>query len=246
MLGVLHDGGGAAGRSDLIERYPVNMPHVLERENNFGMGREEMVRGGAQLVEEARRVPGFFEAIDQARRDWRRETVVHGDVRWDNLLVAAGAAQGPNMNFRLIDWETLGAGDPAWDVASQLSEYVRMWTTPVQARPPNARVDLRSVDPEDPDVLIPFPRESFRNSAAAFWGAYLRRRRMSRAAADELWRRTEILLPLKLFQVALEQTQKTDVTPLRAKRTFKLALGLMEDPSEVAATYFGISEEVAA
>lgn len=47
-------------------------------------------------------------------------TLVHGDVRWENCLVQADPG-----SVRLIDWETAGMGDPAWDVAGVIQEHLR-------------------------------------------------------------------------------------------------------------------------
>jgi hypothetical protein len=43
--------------------------------------------------------------------------LVHGDLKWDNCLGEAG------QGVRVVDWETAGVGDPAWDVAGIVQEY---------------------------------------------------------------------------------------------------------------------------
>ncbi len=57
-------------------------------------------------------------ALTRARRAWRPDCLVHGDVKWDNCLVEQ-AVDGPHVV--LIDWELSGLGDPAWDVAAALA-----------------------------------------------------------------------------------------------------------------------------
>jgi hypothetical protein len=44
--------------------------------------------------------------------------LVHGDLKWDNCLI--DGVDG----VRVIDWEQTAVGDPAWDVAGILQEYV--------------------------------------------------------------------------------------------------------------------------
>ncbi|MGY1616851.1 phosphotransferase family protein [Geodermatophilus sp. SYSU D00691] len=44
--------------------------------------------------------------------------LVHGDVKWDNCV------QDGESGVRVIDWEQAAVGDPAWDVAGILQEYV--------------------------------------------------------------------------------------------------------------------------
>jgi hypothetical protein len=49
---------------------------------------------------------------------WRSTHLMHGDLRWANCLVdGAGGVV-------LVDWEYAGLGDPAWDLACALAEYL--------------------------------------------------------------------------------------------------------------------------
>ncbi len=56
--------------------------------------------------------------LAQAADRWRPSTIIHGDLRFDNALVAADG------QVVLIDWEFGGRGDPAWDVAAALQELL--------------------------------------------------------------------------------------------------------------------------
>src|SRR5262249_8592075 len=55
--------------------------------------------------------------LEDRRGLWRPETVVHGDVGFDNVLVLP-ATGGPGAGqveaeVRIVDWELIGLGDPA-------------------------------------------------------------------------------------------------------------------------------------
>lgn len=60
------------------------------------------------------------EALRRLRTAWRPACIVHGDLKWDNCVAdpAGDAASG----IRVIDWETAGFGDPAWDVGCAIAE----------------------------------------------------------------------------------------------------------------------------
>lgn len=49
--------------------------------------------------------------------DWHATCLIHGDLRLDNCIVDAGRVV-------VVDWETAAWGDPAWDVASLVQEFV--------------------------------------------------------------------------------------------------------------------------
>ena len=57
--------------------------------------------------------------VGSARRAWREETVIHGDIRFANVMVCPSP---PAVRF--IDWETSGRGDPAWDLGAAIQEYL--------------------------------------------------------------------------------------------------------------------------
>ncbi len=54
-------------------------------------------------------------------RSWRQEALIHGDLKWEHCL--SGRDQNGDT-IRLIDWELATFGDPAWDVASIISDIL--------------------------------------------------------------------------------------------------------------------------
>ncbi len=57
---------------------------------------------------------------------WTPQTPIHGDLRWDNLLVQVDDANDlPSFSF--IDLETVVHGDPRWDVACFLADSMSSW-----------------------------------------------------------------------------------------------------------------------
>ncbi len=63
--------------------------------------------------------PELKKCLVRVRAHWTDETVIHGDVRFANVMVCPA----PQV-VRFIDWETSGMGDPAWDVAGGVQEYL--------------------------------------------------------------------------------------------------------------------------
>ncbi|MGO1385903.1 MAG: phosphotransferase family protein [Arachnia sp.] len=53
-------------------------------------------------------------ALDQASRQWEVSAWIHGDVTAGNIIVHDDRAV-------LVDWESAGLGDPAWDLATAVS-----------------------------------------------------------------------------------------------------------------------------
>ena len=132
----------------------------------------------AAAVELIRIVQGFDElcaALDELARSWREDSVIHGDIRWDNCVAWRRSDSDRWARLQLIDWELSGVGDPGLDVGAFLGEYLRAWPQSIPIS-----------DPRDPGRLLAhagLPLRRMRPALRAFWEAYARHRG---AAAAEL------------------------------------------------------------
>lgn len=61
------------------------------------------------------------EGLDQLYREWKGNSLIHGDIKLANFLVTNN---GNNEEVKLIDWETSNVGDPLWDVAGLIQSYL--------------------------------------------------------------------------------------------------------------------------
>ncbi|MFT5528021.1 MAG: hypothetical protein ACI9HK_006009, partial [Pirellulaceae bacterium] len=57
--------------------------------------------------------------LEQARAVWKVESPIHGDVRGANFLFSPQQDQ-----LAVIDWELADLGDPAWDIAGLIIDFV--------------------------------------------------------------------------------------------------------------------------
>jgi hypothetical protein len=106
MLGVLHGHGTRAGLRDLPARRPWILDVPAGRMPAIAVGNDPAGR----LVEEIAQCAPVAAAITSVGRAWTTRTVIHGDVKFDNVLVA-------HDRMLLVDWELAGLGAPVWDLA---------------------------------------------------------------------------------------------------------------------------------
>ena len=76
-----------------------------------------------QLLTELQRNQQLQAQAEATKRAWSPSCLVHGDLKWDNILVYP---KEPTISpaLRIGDWELAGIGDPAWDAASILVAYI--------------------------------------------------------------------------------------------------------------------------
>jgi hypothetical protein len=104
------------GDAPLLELQPVR-PWVLRLFSDnpppFLAGHPALASLFANLADPDR-VEGV---VARARDTWAATAAIHGDLRWDNYLLAPDRG-----GLVLIDWEFSGWGDPAWDLSSLLAD----------------------------------------------------------------------------------------------------------------------------
>ena len=67
--------------------------------------------------------------LDQLAGAWRPTSVIHGDIRLDNVLIRPQSSEssGGPVELWIADWEAVSFGDPAWDVAGALQDFLVYW-----------------------------------------------------------------------------------------------------------------------
>jgi len=173
---------------------------------------------------------GFAESLESLRRDCRTEALVHGDVKWDNCLILAGA--GADEELRLIDWETAAAGDPCWDIGSALSHYVSAWLFSI----PVAGV----VASERLPALASRPLDGMKPALTACWQAYVDARGLGRASAAEELVRAVRFLAARLLQTAFEAAQMLSHVTSAVILHLQLALNTLLAPEDAATQLLGL------
>ncbi|MDQ6612471.1 MAG: aminoglycoside phosphotransferase family protein [Gemmatimonadota bacterium] len=105
------------------------------------------------------RARGVEQALTVERQRWRVETLVHGDLKWDNVLLTPVTASAAGA-LRIVDWEIADVGDPAWDIAAIFQAYLAHWLfsrTPGNESIPESDVQFSAMQP----------------AMRAFWSAYV-------------------------------------------------------------------------
>jgi len=104
ILGVLH--GARAGLPELPARRPWILDVPAGRMPTIAVGNVPAGR----LIETIAQSAPVAAAITRVALAWKSLAMIHGDVKFDNVLVA-------HDRMLLVDWELAGLGAPVWDLA---------------------------------------------------------------------------------------------------------------------------------
>src|ERR1043166_715804 len=193
-LGLYHTRAGALLENEklkqLLTRHtPVTL--TLERGGHAALAR--ITRIGPALSALIQQHNRFETLLNALGSEWRFDSLIHGDMKWDNVLVFPGAA---GLDFRIVDWEMVDFGDAAWDVGAVLQSFLTVWimSMPISSGlPPEAYVSMATQ-----------PLETMRPVLKAFWDAYAATRGYTQAERKSELERCMRSGPARLVVSALE------------------------------------------
>ena len=196
---------------------------------------ESVLEMSPAAVELMRIVQGSHElcaALDELAATWREDAVIHGDIRWDNLLVLRSDDSKRWTRLKLIDWELCGAGDPAFDIGAYFGEYLCAWLQSIPI-----------TDPQDPGRLLAhagLPLRRMRPALRAFWAAYAGHAHATASELSRTLRRASRFAGLRLLTAAFEEAQGHDELPARVAYLVPLSRNVLRRPEEASAHLLGL------
>jgi aminoglycoside phosphotransferase (APT) family kinase protein len=162
--------------------------------------------------------------LDELCTGWPEESVIHGDIRWDNWLVTGGGDSNRWSRLQLIDWELCTVGDPAYDIGAFLGEYLCAWLHSIPI-----------ADPRDPARLLSharLPLRRMRPALRAFWLAYVHHRGRAPAQLTRTLHRSTRFAAVRLLTAALEEAQALTELRTSVRELVPLSENLLRSPRE--------------
>jgi Ser/Thr protein kinase RdoA (MazF antagonist) len=166
--------------------------------------------------------------------EWCPETVIHGDLKFDNVLVRShpGPQDEDALELFLVDWEFVQFGDPAWDLAGTLHDYLMLWTSSMPIGP-----NLRSEEMID---QAQYPLPTLHEAMRAFWEAYQTARGLGPESSDVLIRRAVAFTAARLVQAAFERSLFEETLPAQAVILLQVSANVLADRELARLHLFGI------
>jgi thiamine kinase-like enzyme len=166
----------------------------------------------------------YNQLIRGLEEQWVYTSLIHNDIKFQNLLINSHYNEGNDPAIKLIDWELADIGDPCWDVAALFQSYLTLWVMYETANKQGQDFSLSRVQP--------FIR--------AFWHAYVQGIGMDKSVADEQLLKSIHFCALKLIHSSLETTTGAEnLSPYGAK-LLQLSFNILRSPKESRYNLFGI------
>jgi hypothetical protein len=168
--------------------------------------------------------PDFGQALDRVRNGWRRNALMHGDMKFDNIVVCQR-----DDTMHVVDWELTDVGDSAWDVASILQAYLTWWIATLQ-RVPGAEGESDSAQ---------YPLESILPAVHAFWDAYVTSRNLDPREAGVELERAVSYTGARMLQTVYESLAWAPALTQHAVWQVQACMNILKQPAAAATDLLG-------
>jgi aminoglycoside phosphotransferase (APT) family kinase protein len=167
--------------------------------------------------------------LDHLRSSWVAETLIHNDLKGDNVLISTRDA---NTRVCIVDWEMAQRGDAAWDVGAMFRDFLGYWLNSVPLS-----ADL---SPEDMLAKSSWPLSRLHPAARAFWQAYRASSGIDAAVAGDFLIRAIRSAAARLVQSAYELSLTQQLISNLAVAMLQLAANIFASPQVASLHLFGI------
>lgn len=196
----------------------------------------ELSQGHRELLKVLQTEPGFWDRLEQMCERWKPTTVIHGDIKLENVLVRIGEEQGDEaVELWIADWEMVQYGDPAWDLAGALHDFLVFW---VSSMPLSS--DMTG---EEMAARARVPLAFLRQATRALWYSYRAQSGLAHASASEFLSRAISFSAGRLVQSAFERLVRADRLAGEAVLLLQISANLLADPDRAQLHLYGIPLE---
>jgi Phosphotransferase enzyme family len=217
-----------------LARLQRDLPWVLGVHQPVPSMLADLSRASLAIVGILQKEEGLGEQLERLAGRWRPGSVIHGDIRLDNVLIrpqVQGHEDRP-VELWIADWEAVGFGDPAWDVAGALQDFLVYW---VFSMPMSDELTA-----EQMIAQARVPLEGLRGALRALWWGYKAGASLGVSVADDLLLRAVALSAARLIQTAYELSSGSDRLAGPPVVLLQIAANLLTEPERGQIELYGI------
>jgi|RhiMetdeSRZDD1v2_1073273.scaffolds.fasta_scaffold06182_11 phosphotransferase family enzyme len=184
----------------------------------------------AEVLKLMQKDPAIAGGLDRLRSEWTAETLVHNDIKGDNLLVRKdGDGQ---IRVAMIDWELVQIGDPAWDVGNVFRDFLGYWlmTVPLSS----------DLTPEQMLDGAQLPLSALHPAARSFWNAYRTGAWLDGEASGAFLLRALGYAAARMAQGAYELSVGAGQASNLAVVTLQVAANILAEPAAASLHLLGV------
>ena len=223
----------AANGSVKADAFPCVVPWILQFHQTPAQEVQSLSAANAQLHAILNRYPDFGHKLDAVRSGWQADTLIHGDIKFENCaLFFPGGPEAP-YDLKLVDWETADFGDASWDVGSVFTRRtLNSWLYSIPSTP--------GATAEQLEQLARTPLSSVQPAIRAFWRAYADTMQLEASQSLQRLERCVLMAAGRMLQTVFEWMNHQPQLSANAMFQLQVSLNMLQRPGEAVPALLGI------
>lgn len=212
--------------------FPQMVPWILSIHQQNASPSNAPSAAHSQLLGILQKNPGFQQRLDTLRHQWQINSLIHGDIRWENCILHGEPDQEDKLHLKIVDWELSDFGDAYWDVGAVFQAYLSFWimSLPIgQETSPQQFIDEARC-----------PLEEMQPAIRAFWKAYTDKRQVEERAARELLERSVSYGAARMIQTVYEHAAYSPQLSAHAFASLQVSLNMLAKPQAAIGDLLGM------
>jgi hypothetical protein len=171
--------------------------------------------------------------LDALRKSWRVETVIHNDIKSDNVLIRPGSGpEADAVEARIVDWELVQLGDPAWDLAGALQDLLLFWVQSIPMAP--------ELTADQMMAAARYPLAAVQSAFRALWAGYRATAGLPGEGVSALLTRAVAFSAPRLIQSAYEMSYGAPALLPAAVILLQVGSNILHDPELAQVQLYGL------
>ncbi len=214
--------------------FPRMVPWILSIHLQQPGWFQSLSAANSQLLGIVKKYDQFATALDQLRAQWKFQSLIHGDIKWDNCLIQPASDENGKSSpkIKVVDWELADLGDPLWDVGAILQSYLSYWILSMPTWPGATADELVA--------RAPFQLEVFQAPINAFWNRYTEVAQIPPEQRKEALARSIGYGATRMIQTAYEALSFAAQMNASALYLLQVSMNILLNPGEATRELFGI------
>jgi hypothetical protein len=230
-LGAYHGKVNADAAQNNAGVFGRQIPWILSIHETNPAYLGQISQGNAQLIGILQQYPEFQSALMKIKADWKYTALIHGDIKWENMMLCHGVGDAP-PELKIIDWELADIGDECWDVGAVIQAYLTFW---IFSLPLGGGVGLANAA-----ASSPLDAESIKPALAAYWNAYAVSRKLDVNSSRQMLVRCMSCAAARMIQTAYESIQMTPQISPHALCKLQMSMNILRDPETAVTDFIGL------
>ena len=223
-------------RSTQGSETPGKVPWILSVQETNPAWFDSLSPANARLLEIVQGYPEYCELLNELRQEWDPSCLIHGDVKWDNILIRSAESVSPELY--LVDWEMSIFGDPCWDIGAVFQAYINFWL-----------YSMPFHETMNSDLLViraKRPLNQLQTAIREFWNGYTSEMKFDSCTSRMMLSRSIRCSAARMIQSAYEMMHMQQAMPPVGGAMLQTSFNILTRPADAIQSLLGLDYDSSA